>query len=744
MGKQQNDERTISNEFKQLLLPDQKRNFILCSSTSSSIKDTSSNSSISISASPASTTSHLSEYSSSQTDHNPKPNESQDKTIADNLSTTIDLPLNSSNIEQTSETSKNVDIKDEKLNKENYALLLNDLERFKNYRKPFNSIPSTKSSSINSLNQLIKLSPSNCSTNQQKQINRSLTCIDQTQDRTPKQINQQYSSKQSNNDRYRLSKSASSQSQNFTNFESNLPQSYSAVFNDKQLDNNRYSNRFDNHLSNQFYNNYQNSHSNTYQNNQLPNQSIENKISFKGNFYRKWFLNKFKIDNEFNFDQERRRESKNPKLTNLKRCNSIDLFRDNNEKKRTNESSGKQLNARESTFSDNNSNYPNDQNEILIAGPSGLQMMKKKNSDSNLKNNHFLRSDLKIQPINNPLHSYYLNAANCDMDSGWNDSSDLFNAISDHCSEEDNRRLPYEPRPSITNDKLKRTNNAQSSNEQIKNKKSILLPKLHNEYCTNTNSSHHKHHLNENSSTTTTRSSSTNSSNISSSSSDTDKVTNKTTLNNLKPNTKNDLSGSLSSVSSDVNTDPMLPICKICHLNAKDEDPLITPCKCSGTMQFIHCKCLMRWLEISKKKSRKPLACELCMYQYQWHKKFVSKVGHWQWPKCEKKDKFLHCIFLISVIIMICCALSIIIFFKMQEPIYKTERGRYDLSVNEPATVGFALIFVLSFCMSLYAQVKARTTLYRLIMNFIYLNQQWYIDEYEKNVKEMPGTPEIV
>ena len=46
--------------------------------------------------------------------------------------------------------------------------------------------------------------------------------------------------------------------------------------------------------------------------------------------------------------------------------------------------------------------------------------------------------------------------------------------------------------------------------------------------------------------------------------------------------------------------------------------------------------------------------------------------------------------------------------------------------------------------MSLYAQVKARTTLYRLVMNFVYLNQQWYINEYEKNIKETAGTPEIV
>ena len=97
---------------------------------------------------------------------------------------------------------------------------------------------------------------------------------------------------------------------------------------------------------------------------------------------------------------------------------------------------------------------------------------------------------------------------------------------------------------------------------------------------------------------------------------------------------------------------------------------------------------------------------------------------------------------------MICCALSIIVFFKMQEPVYRSDPRRYDLTINEPAVIGCSMIFVFSFCISLYAQVKASTTLYRLIMNFIRLNEQFYIDPYQKNIgvsaKEIPGTPEIV
>ena len=92
-------------------------------------------------------------------------------------------------------------------------------------------------------------------------------------------------------------------------------------------------------------------------------------------------------------------------------------------------------------------------------------------------------------------------------------------------------------------------------------KKSILLPQLHQDCKRKPNSSstgkgNTNHHLQLNSTT---------------------------------------LGGSMSqlSVASSLFTDPLLPICKICHLNGKEGDPLISPCKCAGTMQFIHCGCLM-------------------------------------------------------------------------------------------------------------------------------------------------------
>lgn len=37
--------------------------------------------------------------------------------------------------------------------------------------------------------------------------------------------------------------------------------------------------------------------------------------------------------------------------------------------------------------------------------------------------------------------------------------------------------------------------------------------------------------------------------------------------------------------------------CRICmYTSSTMKDPLIAPCKCSGTMRFIHLECLREWL----------------------------------------------------------------------------------------------------------------------------------------------------
>ena len=67
-------------------------------------------------------------------------------------------------------------------------------------------------------------------------------------------------------------------------------------------------------------------------------------------------------------------------------------------------------------------------------------------------------------------------------------------------------------------------------------------------------------------------------------------------------------------------------ICRICYRNESNiNDPLISPCKCSGSMSYIHFKCLKSCIEakIHKKKDEKyeiytwkSFNCEICLYPY--------------------------------------------------------------------------------------------------------------------------------
>ncbi|XP_053547857.1 E3 ubiquitin-protein ligase MARCHF8 [Bombina bombina] len=52
-------------------------------------------------------------------------------------------------------------------------------------------------------------------------------------------------------------------------------------------------------------------------------------------------------------------------------------------------------------------------------------------------------------------------------------------------------------------------------------------------------------------------------------------------------------------------------LCRICHCEGDDENPLITPCHCSGSLHFVHQACLQQWI-----KSSDTRCCELCKFEF--------------------------------------------------------------------------------------------------------------------------------
>ncbi|GIY43646.1 RING-CH-type domain-containing protein [Caerostris darwini] len=166
--------------------------------------------------------------------------------------------------------------------------------------------------------------------------------------------------------------------------------------------------------------------------------------------------------------------------------------------------------------------------------------------------------------------------------------------------------------------------------------------------------------------------------------------------------------------------DGNLPTCKICYTTSKPEDPLISPCRCIGTLKYIHCRCLMRWLEFSNRRSRSPPTCELCKYQFRWQNNLMEE--RWQYPHCSRQDKILHFIFVISVLTMFGISVAV---NKCLKP---KRNGKVDFDNAELTqfqvifTQTCGAIFFLAFFLALYVEIKAKKTIFKLMLEFIYLN----------------------
>ena len=95
-------------------------------------------------------------------------------------------------------------------------------------------------------------------------------------------------------------------------------------------------------------------------------------------------------------------------------------------------------------------------------------------------------------------------------------------------------------------------------------------------------------------------------------------------LDSHPPDTVNDTSSALerqdtASASSDASDKS--DTCRICRSEGTPEEPLFYPCKCSGSIKFVHQECLMEWLSHSHKKH-----CELCKTPFRFTKLYDANM----------------------------------------------------------------------------------------------------------------------
>ncbi|XP_066136222.1 E3 ubiquitin-protein ligase MARCHF1 isoform X1 [Saccopteryx bilineata] len=101
-----------------------------------------------------------------------------------------------------------------------------------------------------------------------------------------------------------------------------------------------------------------------------------------------------------------------------------------------------------------------------------------------------------------------------------------------------------------------------------------------------------------------------------------------------------------------------LTVCRICHCEGDEESPLITPCRCTGTLRFVHQSCLHQWI-----KSSDTRCCELCKYDFIMETKLkpLRKWEKLQMTTSERRKIFCSVTFHIIAITCVVWSLYVLI-----------------------------------------------------------------------------------
>lgn len=100
-------------------------------------------------------------------------------------------------------------------------------------------------------------------------------------------------------------------------------------------------------------------------------------------------------------------------------------------------------------------------------------------------------------------------------------------------------------------------------------------------------------------------------------------------------------------------------VCRICYCSSEEEE-LITPCKCLGSVQYIHRSCLMKWLRTGMDQ------CEICKstYKFQRHikpyrKRVTPNITSWHFAWIVKELVVLDWFHFLETV-FICISLTVI------------------------------------------------------------------------------------
>ncbi|CAG9313781.1 unnamed protein product [Blepharisma stoltei] len=118
--------------------------------------------------------------------------------------------------------------------------------------------------------------------------------------------------------------------------------------------------------------------------------------------------------------------------------------------------------------------------------------------------------------------------------------------------------------------------------------------------------------------------------------------------------------------------------CRICYEIADDENPLISPCKCSGSMKYIHEHCLKIWL-LSIDEDLDKGKCDICKVEFIMDFEIVTECS------CTKIKEGTGSYILPPILLLALAILAFLIFFLI---------SKISFSENNQ----FYIVFLLTIC----------------------------------------------
>lgn len=131
--------------------------------------------------------------------------------------------------------------------------------------------------------------------------------------------------------------------------------------------------------------------------------------------------------------------------------------------------------------------------------------------------------------------------------------------------------------------------------------------------------------------------------------------------------------------------------CRIC-LDTSESSNFIRPCKCSGSVKYIHEECLKAWL-VSLNKDLSESKCEICSTKYKMKMIIMRKCR----PNESCTDGLSHCLFI--PILFAVKAMLIIIVYLLAEKYFNssstTEQKGYTIALTVTCLIADIIIIIL-------------------------------------------------